>query len=180
MKTTRLLNVLDEQVYRNQTWLFTTSMLRLLFPDESENSLSVSLHRQVQSGVIRKVHKGLYANERVFFSRHNRLAALVPYLKPARLNYLSQETRLSQLGLISQIPVSHLTVMTTANSQVFRTAYGTVEFTHTKQPFRLLLEHTCLDTDLRMRVADEYLALRDLKHARRNLDMLVDELEDRT
>lgn len=172
MKASELIAVLDEQDTQNKLWLFSTSMLRVLFPKESENSLKASLRRHVENGILRPVRKGLYANERARSAPARRLEAIVAYLKPNDFNYLSQESRLSDLGVISQMPLNHLTVMTTGTSQTFKTAYGTVEFTHTKQPMPFLMAHTSPDPDGLLRVADEILALRDLRHAKRNLGMV--------
>jgi hypothetical protein len=173
MKSAELLKTLDQQDLENQMWLFNTAMFRVLFPNETDNSLKMSLRRHVQAGILRQVKKGLYANERARSAPGDRLTALVSYLKPNDINYFSQETRLSQLGLISQMPLDYVTVMTTGNSQVFKTCYGAVEFTHTKQPIALILTHTMVDEETGLLIADEYLALRDLKNARRNLDLLV-------
>lgn len=173
MKSAELLKTLDQQDRENRLWLFNTAMFRVLFPDETDNSLKMSLRRHVQAGILRQVRKGLYANERARSAPGDHLTALVPYLKPNDINYLSQETRLSQLGLISQMPLDYVTLMTTGNSQVFKTCYGTVEFTHTKQPIALILSHTTVDEATGLLVADGYLAVRDLKHAKRNLDLLV-------
>lgn len=173
MKSAELLRTLDQQDLENQMWLFNTAMFRVLFPNETDNSLKMSLRRHVQAGILRQVKKGLYANERAKSAPGDRLTALVPYLKPNDINYLSQETRLSQLGLISQMPLDYVTVMTTGNSQIYKTYYGTVEFTHTKQPIELILTHTTVDEETGLLIADRYLALRDLKNARRNLDLLV-------
>lgn len=176
MKVSDLIATLDEQDQRNRLWLFTPAMFRVLFPQETSGTLEMSLRRHVKAGVLRLVKKGLYANERARSRPSRRLEGIVRYLRPDAFNYLSQESRLSELGLISQMPLQHLTVMTTGTSQTFQTAYGTVEFTHTKQPLAYLMRHTLPDPDGLLRVADEELALRDLRHARRNLHMLEDEL----
>lgn len=173
MRVSDLLKTLDEQDRENGLWLFTTAMLRVLFPEDSDKALQVSLSRHVEAGLLASVRKGLYANERARSSFIDKLPALVPYLKPGAINYLSQESRLSQLGRISQMPLNHLTVMTTAASQVIETRYGTVEFTRTKQPLDFILDHVTADQDTGLLVADEFLALRDLRNARRNLHMVI-------
>lgn len=172
MKAKDLLSVLDTQDRENALWLFTRADFRVLFPLESENTLKMSLRRHAQSGLLTLVKKGLYANERARSMPADRLTALVPYLKPDSLNYLSRETRLSELGLISQMPLNYLTVMTRGNSRVFKTRWGTVEFAHTKKPVEYLLSHTQCDPETGLLMADAELALQDLKDARRNLDLV--------
>ena len=173
MKASELLSVLDEQDRENKLWLFTPADLRVLFPRESDNSLKKSIQRHVRSGVLKLVKKGLYANPRARSVPAEKLAAVASYLKPDNLNYVSQESRLSELGRISQMPLDYVTMMTRGNSQTFKTCYGTIEFTKTRQPLDYILAHTNKDPSTGLLVADEELALRDLKHARRNLDLVV-------
>jgi len=165
MKSSELLTVLDEHDRDSQVWLYTPAMLRILFPDETTDSLKMSLRRHVKSRMLRKVKKGLYANERARCSPSDKLSALVPYLKPGHINYVSKENRLSELGVISQMPLDHLSVMTSGTSQTFKTCYGTVEFTHTQRPIQIILEHTEYDPNTGLLLADQYLAMRDINRS---------------
>ncbi len=175
MKAAELLAVLDEQDRENRLWLFTPASFRVLFPEESEDSLKMSLRRHVKSGLLRQVKKGLYANERARCAPSDKLPALVPFLKPGDINYLSQESRLSQLGLISQMPLNYLSIMTRGNTQTFNTLYGKVQFTHTKRPMAFILDHTTVDRETGLLVADGHLALKDLMRSNRTTRELVDE-----
>lgn len=166
MKASELLAVLDEQDRDSHVWLYTPAMLRVLFPDETDDSLKMSLRRHVKSGLLKKVKKGLYANERARCMPADKLTALVPYLKPNEINYVSKENRLSELGVISQMPLNHLAVMTSGTSQAFKTCYGVVQFTHTQRPIEFILDHTELDPEIGLLMADKYLALRDLNRSR--------------
>ncbi len=40
------------------------------------------------------------------------------------------ESALSEYGVISQIPIDRLTIMTTGRKGHYKTPYGTIEFTH--------------------------------------------------
>ena len=51
MKASDLIALLDEQDTRNKLWLFSTPMLRVLFPRESDNSLNASLRPTVGRAV---------------------------------------------------------------------------------------------------------------------------------
>ncbi len=175
MNTQELLHSLDE-LDSQGVWLFTPSMLSGVFTEESAKTLLASLDRHVKSGLLKKVKKGLYANDRARSAPLRRLEALVPYLRPRAINYLSQESRLSDLGVISQIPVEHLTLMTTGRSQTFRTAYGTIEFTHTSRRPKAILEETEPDEDTGLLLATPERALRDLKRSGRNMDLVDHEL----
>ena len=180
MQTPVLLKTLDVQDQQNQLWLYTKASLRIIFPAETEYALKKSLQRHVRSGVLQKVSRNLYANERARSAAVDKLPALVPYLKPSAINYVSQETRLSQLGAISQMPLNYLSVMTSGSSQTFQTRYGTVQFTHTKRPIHYILAHTTTDPATGLLLADEILALKDLTRSGRKTRDLVVEQQHKT
>lgn len=50
-------------------------------------------------------------------------------------NYVSLESALSEYGLIAQIPIDRLTIMTTGRSSTYKTSFGIIEYTHTKRSF---------------------------------------------
>lgn len=176
MKAKDLLKVFDEHDRESHVWLYTPTMFRILFPDETDSSLKMSLRRHVKSGLLKKVKKGLYANERARCAPADKLPALVPHLKPGEINYVSKHNRLSELGVISQMPLNSLAVMTSGTSQTFKTCYGTVTFTHTQRPIGFILDHTELDQETGLLVADRELALRDgLRSGDKALKELINE-----
>ena len=175
MKAAELLAVLDEQDRDNQVWLFTRPMFRILFPQETDNSIKMSLRRHVKSGLLKKVTRGLYANERAHSALVDRLPALVPWLRPLEFNYVSKENRLSELGVISQMPLNYLAVMTSGSSHKFDTCYGVVDFTHTERPIGFIMDHTELDPDRGLLVADKTLALKDLYRSGRNTGLVEEQ-----
>ena len=180
MKAKNLLAVLDEQDRDRRVWLYTPAMLRILFPKESDNSLKMSLRRHVRVGLLKKVKKGLYANERARSAPLDKLPALVPCLRPGQINYVSKENRLSEFGVISQMPLNHLSVMTSGASQTFNTCYGTIEFAHTQRPIKFILDHTEVDPATGLLVADEALARRDANRSgSKSLRELIHEQEQK-
>jgi hypothetical protein len=88
--------------------------------------------------------------------------------------YVSLESRLSELGLISQIP-GVLTLMTSGRSQRYETLYGAIEFTHTQRDVPSLCEadEIVYDNDRAIHVATADCALRDLKRVGRNLNLVL-------
>lgn len=88
------------------------------------------------------------------------------------------ESILSEYGVISQIPVSRLTVMTTGRSGVHKTPYGTIEFTHTKRPIPELLERTMEAKGRPLRIATKRAAVRDLVRVGRNVNLIDQEALD--
>ena len=157
-------------------WLFDTAMLAGLFPKESMRTLNNSIMRHCARGYLLRVRKGLFANPTARSGAMYKLEAVVGYLRPDDINYISQESRLSDLGVISQIPRSHLTLMTTGRSQTFDTTYGTIEFTHTSRSPTDILDNCMLNKATGLLEASPDLALSDLKRARRNMNLV--HLED--
>ncbi len=172
MKASDLMKTLNELDRQEGLWLFTTAMLKVVFLNESDTVLNRSLYRHVAAGFITQVKKGLYANDRALSAPLHKMEALVPYLRPEQFNYVSQESRLSDLGMISQMPINHLTLMTTGRKQTFETYYGTVEFTHTSRSPEYILENTTFNKSTGLLEATEECALKDLRRAGRNLDLV--------
>jgi hypothetical protein len=79
---------------------------------------------------------------------------------------------LSEYGVISQIPLDRLTVMTTGRGGAHKTLYGTIEFTHTKRSVINMLDHIQTIKDRPLRIATKEIALRDLKRVGRNLHLV--------
>lgn len=97
------------------------------------------------------------------------------------MNYISLESALSLHGIISQIPIDHLTVMTTGRKKLLETPWGTIEFTHTARKIEDLIDGT-VPTDGPLRLARPETALRDLRRVGRNTHLIqegeVDEIID--
>lgn len=80
---------------------------------------------------------------------------------------------LSEYGDISQIPISVLTVMTTGARGVYKTKYGTIEFTHTQRSFDEIAKRTQFVPGRPLRIATREAARKDLLRVGRNVNMLV-------
>ena len=99
--------------------------------------------------------------------------------RPGHLSYVSLESILSEYGVISQIPISRLTVMTMGASGLVATPYGAIEFTHTKRGVAEILKRTLADKGRPLRIATKRAAVRDLLRVGRNANMVnPSELED--
>lgn len=162
----------------NNHWVFSTQMAGVYF-NESDNTLRHSLARHVKNKAIVRLTKGLYAN---WYSRSRPsgfvLESLVKHLRPHHFSYVSLESRLSEEGVISQVP-TRLTVMTTGKSKLFNTPFGGIEFTHTTRKTELLYPRTRFDPDRSAWIASPALAYEDLKFLRRNLALVdYDELKE--
>ena len=97
---------------------------------------------------------------------------LAQYIRPNEINYLSNESVLCNLSIISQQMLDRITVMTTGRSGVFETPFGVIEFTHTKRDHLSILRETMKPDGFPIRVANKNVAVRDLKRIGRNVNMI--------
>lgn len=164
----RRLNELDTQ----GRYVFLHRDLAKIFHEDSTRSLNDSLARFVKSGVLERIAKGVYVYG---LSRHKNTSKTIEYiaiaLRRGEYNYISLESALSSYGVISQIPVDRLTVMTTGIKGVYKTKYGVIEFTHTKRSIKDIL-HQAIVTDRPLRIASKEAAFRDLKRVGRNTHLI--------
>lgn len=158
--------------------LFTRKELRKLFPRDKDAAFKEGLNRLVSAGVLHRVSRGLF----VFAITERRdphlLEQIAVALRRGNYNYLSLESALSEYGVISQVPLAGITVMTTGRAGVFDTPFGRIEFTHTRRSTSDILEHT-RDVGRPLRVATPSAASRDLRRVGRNVHLIdEDELEE--
>jgi len=152
-----------------------------LFPEEGDKAMDKSLQRMVEDGLLQRVAKGLYVNPAATSKNRWIAEEIAKALRPGRMSYVSLESILSEYGVISQIPVSRLTLMTTGRSGVHETPYGIIEFTHTKRGRAEILARTVAPKGRPLRIATKQAAVRDLLRVGRNVNMMVqEELEDET
>ena len=138
---------------------------------EHGDTLSSTVKRLSKYGALTKVSNGLYATEK---SKHTEgmLYMMAAYLRPDEVNYLSNESILCNLSIISQQMLDRITVMTTGRSGTFNTPFGVVEFTHTKRDPSSILNDTSKSNDMPIRTANKHVAVRDLKRIGRNINMI--------
>lgn len=171
MKHTRLSQLLD-QLSQQGISAFSTKMLKSYFPEEAEISFKKSLERGIKSGVLERVCRGVYVYSREFKRCSYKLEAITVALRAGEFSYVSLESALSEYSIISQLPLSHLTVMTTGRGQIYQTPYGTIELTHTSRDEIDILTGTVKQPGRPLRLARPELALADLKRVKRNLHMV--------
>lgn len=157
---------------RQGVYVLAKRDIEKLFPDEGEKSLAQSLKRMVGDGLLQRVARGLYVNPAA--SSKNRWIGeeIAKALRPGQLSYLSLESILSEYGVISQIPVSRMTVMTTGASGLIKTPYGMIEFTHTKRSMAEIIKRTLMPKGRPLRIATQEAAVRDLLRVGRNVNMM--------
>lgn len=96
-------------------------------------------------------------------------------LRADGLNYISLETALSDAGVISQVPINWVTLMSSGRSNTISCGrWGTIEFVHTRQQAGELASQLHYDSRCALWRASVPLALRDMRTTHRSLN-LVDE-----
>lgn len=157
----------------DEHYLFTLDDLQGAFPGHSPGAFRALISRAEKDGLLRRVCRGLY-----LYPRINYTSGLVLYHAAARLrahefNYISLESALSDAGVISQIPMNWVTLMTSGRSQILDCGgFGTIEFIHTKKQPADLIDQLTYDTRCHLWRASVALAIRDIKAVQRNLDLI--------
>lgn len=153
--------------------VFTLGDLAKLFPEDRRQTLLAALRRLVREGVLERACRGVYVYLLAGDAQPRLIERIAVALRRGNYSYTSLESALSEYGAISQIPVDRLTAMTTGRKGVYRTRWGTIEFTHTKRSPQDILDST-RDVGRPLRMATPQAAWRDLKRVGRNTH-LVDE-----
>jgi hypothetical protein len=174
MQPVKLLSrVLDEITERERSYLFTLSDLKSVFPEHSPGAFKALINRGEKNGIFTRVCHGLY-----LYAKGAGTEGLVLYHAAARLrssafNYLSLESVLSDAGVISQVPLQWITVMSSGRSSTIDCGrFGHIEFIHTKKSPKDVAGQLVYDSRCRMWRASLELAVRDMKAARRNMDIV--------
>jgi len=160
-------------------YVFLLHDLKKLFPEDSPKTFKEAMNRHVRDGFIERACRAIYVNGEAVSSDRFTLERIAQALRSGHYNYISLESALSEYGVISQIPVDRLTIMTTGKSGVYQTTYGVIEFTHTKRSVSSVLESTVRVDERPLRLATKQAAWRDLKRVGRNTHLVdLKELED--
>lgn len=153
--------------------LYTLSDLRASLPTVSPGAFKVLMSRAEKSGLFKRVCRGLYLYPKVEYHGGLLLFHAAARLRADEFNYISFETVLSDAGVISQVPLNWIALMSTGRSNVIRCGeWGTIEFVHTSQKPDDLKNQLEYDTRCHLWRASVALAIRDMKVARRNLDLI--------
>lgn len=161
------------QLASPERYLFASADLRGAIPELSSGAFKTLLSRCEKNGLIRRVCRGLYLYPAVDYPRGMVLFHAAARLRASFFNYLSLETVLSDAGVISQIPLNWITVMSSGRSNVIRChQWGTIEFIHTEKKPADLADQLSYDPRCRLWRASIALALQDMKDTRRNTDLI--------
>jgi len=152
-------------------YVYTSYDIAKLFPEDKPRTLKAGLQRLVSSGILIRAVKGVYVFN---YSKHKGADTLEQVAKTMRrgeYSYVSLESALSEYGVISQIPLDRITVMTSGGKGEYKTPFGVIEFTHTNRPVRELI-NSMVNVGRPLRLARKHAALRDLKRVGRNMHLV--------
>lgn len=156
-----------------QRYLFTFRDLRPLFSSLPDASFKTLLSRAVSSKLLIRLCRGLYLYQKSFPNDGLLLFHAAAALRANEFNYISLETALSDAGVISQVPLSWITIMSSGRSNTISCGnYGTIEFAHTNQKPADIMKSLTYDPLCGMWRASIELAIRDMKATHRNTDLI--------
>lgn len=159
-------------------FVFTKHDMCKVFPDDNKKTLEEGLNRLVKAGLLIRACRGIYVNDFAQSKDAYVIEHIAKALRRGAYNYVSLESALSEYGLMSQMPIDRLTVMTTGREGVYRTPYGTIEFTHTKKPIANIIHGFQKIKGRPLRMATKAMAVTDLKRVGRNVSLLSQEPSD--
>lgn len=179
MQPLKELGRLLEQLATGENYLFALDDLRGALPDASPGAFKALLSRAEKDGLLRRVCRGIYLYPRVAYPAGRVLFHTAAKLRADTFNYLSLETVLSDAGVISQVPLNWITLMSSGRSHIVNCgAFGHIEFVHTKRKPADLADQLRYDQDCRLWRASVGLALKDMKLTRRSTDLIDWNLTD--
>lgn len=175
MKKLELINSL-KALDKHGVYVLAKRDIEKMFPAEKEKALEKSLQRMVADKLLVRAAKGVYVNPVALSKKSRTIEDIAKILRPGCFSYVSLESMLSEYGVISQIPVSRITIMTTGAKGTYDTPYGTIEFTHTKRRPLDIIKRTLPIEGRPLRIARKEAAVQDLLRVGRNANM-IDESE---
>ncbi len=155
--------------------VFASSDLAAAVPECGQ--LAVLLSRAAKGGLLKRVCRGIYLYPVPDYPAGNLLFHAAARLRAGEFNYLSLETVLSDAGVISQVPMNWISLMTSGRSHVVDCGdYGHIEFVHTAQRPDDLDGELAYDVERHLWRASVRQALRDMKVTRRSLELVDEEV----
>ena len=154
-------------------YLFSVHDLSAALVGQTPSAWKALLGRAEKNGLLRRVCRGLYLYPTVDYP-----AGLVLYHAASRLrahdfNYISLESVLSDAGVISQIPMNWITIMSSGRTYTFDCGnFGHIEFIHTKKSSVRVESQIRYDARCRLWRASFALALQDMVQTRRNMGLV--------
>lgn len=156
-----------------ERYLFTPADMRVLVGDIGDAAYRALLSRAAKGRRLERVCRGLY-----MYHPAKPVLGLVLFHAAARLrvdefNYISLETALSDRGVISQIPMNWITLLSSGRTHIIDCGrWGKIEFVHTSQSATDVAPQLTYDAKCRLWRASVSQAVRDMRRHQRNLDLI--------
>ncbi len=162
-----------QQNASHEHYLFLFKDLRALFPDLSDLAFKTLLSRAAQACYLERICRGLYTYRKAIPPNGLLLFHAAALLRADEFNYISLETVLSDVGVISQIPMNWISIMSSGRNNIVSCGeFGTIEFIHTRRKPTDLMEQLSYDENCKLWRANVALAIRDMKATHRNCDLI--------
>ncbi len=159
----------------SEHYLFSPSDLRVLLADLSDQAFKTLLTRAVSAGMLQRVCRGIYLYPQTSVPQGLVLYHAAARLRAGAFNYLSLESVLSEAGVISQVPLNWITVMSSGRSSIIPCAqWGSIEFVHTARTPDAVAPALQYDVRCHLWRASVVQALQDMRATRRTTLELVD------
>jgi predicted transcriptional regulator of viral defense system len=173
MQPIKILTKWLQQHTSNENYLFTLHDLQSLCPTISNTAFKTFLSRAVKQRTLERVCRGLYAFNSTNNSNGLLLFHAAAYMRSSEFNYISLETVLSDAGIISQIPLACVTIMSSGRSNKIPCGnFGTIEFIHiSRKPAEIMGELT-YDERRRLWRASPKHAFEDMKKTHRDCSLI--------
>ena len=169
----KLTTALDAIPFDPDCAFFTLSDFRSILPELSVGAFKALLSRAAKKNTLKRICRGLYSYPPRCQSTGLELYHIASRLRAHEFNYISLETALSDAGVISQIPMNWITIMSSGRSQTIDcNEFGHIEFIHTKKKPNVLVDKLSYDKQCHLWRANIPLAIKDMKIAKRNLDLI--------
>lgn len=179
MQPIRQLEQTLEHLANEEHHLFALDDLRGALPGYTPGAFRALVARAEKRGLLKRACRGIYLYPKVDYARGLILYHAAARLRAGEFNYISLESALSDASVISQVPINWITLMSSGRSQTVACGdFGTIEFVHTEKKGADLSDQLLYDPRCRLWRATVALAIRDMKAAKRNLDLIDWEVAD--
>ncbi len=157
----------------DEHYLFSLADLKGAMPEQSQGGFKALVCRGVKDGLLKRICRGLYLYPSVDYPGGLVLFHAAARLRADAFNYISLETALSDAGVISQIPMNWITLMSSGRSHIVNCGeFGRIEFVHTKKRPENLTDHLIYDSRCRLWRASVALAIKDMRATKRSTDLI--------
>ena len=154
-------------------FLFSLSDLSALLPQLKENAFKALISRAVKNEILQRVCRGIYLYPLRGYQSGLLLYKVAARLRAHEFNYLSLESVLSDAGVISQIPLNWITLMSSGRSHIINCGdFGHIEFIHTQKSLAKLEQQLIYDKNCGLWRCSVSQALQDMKDTGRNMELI--------